>query len=55
MRTWKAGSIRGVEHLYDEQGYEYPIDEYGQIYVPLEPEQTVAGETEEEMKKETKN
>ena len=41
--------------LYDEEGYEYPIDEYGQIYVPLEPERTAAGENEEEIKKETKN
>ena len=40
--------------LYDEEGYEYPIDEYGQIYVPLEPERTVAGENEEEIEKETK-
>ena len=40
--------------LYDEEGYEYPIDKYGQIYVPLEPKQTAAGEIKEEMKKETK-
>ena len=37
--------------LYDEEGYEYPIDEYGQIYVPLEPKRTVARENEEEIKK----
>ena len=41
--------------LYDEEVYEYPIDEYGQIYVSLEPEQTAARENEEEIKKELKN
>ena len=41
--------------LYYEEGHEYPIDEYGYIYVPLEPERTAARENEEEIKKETKN
>ena len=40
--------------LYGEKGYEYPIDEYGQIYVLLELEQTVVGENAEEIKKEIK-
>ena len=41
--------------LYDEDGYEYPIDDYGQIYVPLQPEQTIAKKIEEEKEKNTKN
>ena len=40
--------------LYDVEGYEYPIYEYGQIYVPLEIEQTVAKVIEEGKIKETK-
>ena len=41
--------------LYDSEGIEYPIDDYGQVYVPFELEQTSAGVTEEENIKETKN
>ena len=40
--------------LYDTDGYEYPVDDYGQIYVPLETEQTVAETIEEEKPKENK-
>ena len=45
----------GMNVLYDEEGYEYPIDDYGQIYVPLQPEQTAAENIEEEIDKNTKN
>ena len=41
--------------LYDSEGYEYPVDDYGQIYVPLDAEQTDARVNEEEKRKETKN
>ena len=42
--------------VYDEEGYEYPIDDQGQLYIPYCPELTVAsGETEEEKDKTTKN
>ena len=41
--------------LYGEEGYEYPIDDYGQMYVPLQPEQTAAEVNEEGALKETKN
>ena len=41
--------------LYDLEGYEYPVDDYGQIYVLLEAELTDAGVAEEEKEKETKN
>ena len=41
--------------LYDANGYEYPIDDYGQIYVLLKTEQTAAEVIEEEKMKETKN
>ena len=41
--------------LYDEEGYEYLIYEYRQIYVLLESERTAARENEEEIKKEMKN
>ena len=42
--------------VFDEEGYEYPIDEQGQLYVPYHPEQTVvSGVIEEEKSNETKN
>ena len=42
--------------LYNEAGNDYPIDDAGQLYVPLGFEQTVVeGETEVENIKETKN
>ena len=41
--------------LYDSEGYEYPVDDYGQIYIPLEVEQIVARPDEEEKVTETKN
>ena len=40
---------------YDSEGYEYPVDEYGQIYVLLEAEPHDAMAIEEETKKEIKN
>ena len=46
----------GMNVLYDEAGNEYPVDDAGQLYVPLGFEQTVAeGETKVENTKETKN
>ena len=36
-------------------GYEYPVDDYGQIYAPLEIVQTAVGQEQEENGKETKN
>ena len=45
----------GMNLMYDEEGNEYPSDDYGQIYVSLGFEQTVAEETQEEKSKETKN
>ena len=42
--------------VYDEEGYEYPIDDNGQLYIPYHPEQTAAsGVNEEEIKNDTKN
>ena len=42
--------------VYDAEGYEYPIDEEGQLYIPYHPEQTAAlGGNEEENEKGTKN
>ena len=34
--------------MYDEEGYEYPIDNFGQLYFPLEFEQTDTEEVQEE-------
>ena len=49
------GSV-GMNVLYDSEGVEYPIDDYGQVYVPFELEQTGAtGVIEEETPKTTKN
>ena len=41
----------GMNVLYDSEGIEYPVDDYGQVYVPFELEQTGAGEIEEEKDK----
>ena len=41
--------------LYDSEGYKYPVDDYGQIYVALEAEQAVADVFKEKRPKETKN
>ena len=42
--------------LYDEAGNEYPVDNAGELYVPLGAKQTVVkGEIEVENIKETKN
>ena len=31
-----------MNFLYDSEWYEYPMDDYGKIYVSLDAEQTVA-------------
>ena len=36
--------------LYDAEGYEYPIENYGQMYIPLQIEQIDAEVHEEEKK-----
>ena len=46
----------GFSVLYDDEGNQYPVDDAGQLYVPLEFGLTaVDGENEVEMRKETKN
>ena len=46
----------GLNVLYDEDGNSYPVDNAGQLYVPLEFAQTAGeGETEVEIQNETKN
>ena len=51
-RQVRSGGLNGV---YDEEGYEYPIDNFHQLYVPLEFEQTAAEEVQEEKDKTPKN
>ena len=41
--------------LYDGDGNEYPVDDAGQLYVPLDFGQTVAKEAQVENANETKN
>ena len=41
--------------FYDDKGNEYPIDDYGQLYVPLRLEQIAVEEAEEEKDKNIKN
>ena len=41
--------------LYDGDGNEYPVDDAGQLYVPLDFGQTVAEEAQVENTNETKN
>ena len=46
----------GLNVLYDDEGNQYPVDDSGQLYVPLDCGQTaVDGETEVENEKQTKN
>ena len=40
--------------LYGSEGYEYPVDDYKQIYILLEAKQTSAEMIEQERPKETK-
>ena len=41
--------------MYDLEGYEYTVDEYAQIYLPLKMDPADAMTIEEETKKEIKN
>ena len=45
----------GLNVVYDEQGNQYPIDDAGQLYVPLETVQAVGESAEEEKSENTKN
>ena len=46
----------GLSVLYNNEGNQYPVDDAGQLYVPLEFGQTIVDEENEvEMTKETKN
>ena len=46
----------GFNVLYDSEGQEYPVDDYRQIYVPLESEHASGEEqVEDEKEKTTKN
>ena len=54
----RGRSVRfgGLNVLYDEAGNEYPVDDAGQLYVPLGAEQAVIdGVNEEEIENPTKN
>ena len=44
----------GLNVLYDDEGNSYPINNAGQLYVPLDFGQTVAESAEVEMEKNTK-
>ena len=45
----------GLNVLYDDEGNSYPIDNAGQLYVPLDFGKTVAESAEEEKIENTKN
>ena len=47
----------GLDVLYDQDGNGYPVDDAGQLYVPLDFRQAAgdSGETEVEKEKATKN
>ena len=51
----KAGLLRGNERIHNAKRYEYPVDDYGQIYIPLKPKQIATEVHEEEKIKEIKN
>ena len=43
----------GFNVLYDSEGQEYPVDDHGQIYVPLESENAGGEENVEDEKENT--
>ena len=45
----------GLNVLYDDEGNSYPINDAGQLYVPLDFGQTVAKSAKEEIEKQAKN
>ena len=45
----------GLNVVYDEEGNQYPIDDAGQLYVPLDAVQTGGESAEEENAQNTKN
>ena len=45
----------GIGILYNDEGNEYPVDDYGQLYVPLGLEQSAVEEAQEEKDKNIKN
>ena len=47
--------VSALNVLYDDEGNVYPVDDAGQLYVPLESVQTVGESAEEEITKDTKN
>ena len=55
MWAWSASPICGLNVLYDDEGNSYPIDDAGQLYVPLNFGQTVVESAEEEIEKQAKN
>ena len=53
-REWHV-RFGGMNVLYDLESYEYPVDDYRQIYVLLESQLADAMAIEEEKVKEIKN
>ena len=51
-RQVRFGGLNGV---YDEEGYEYPIDNFGQLYVPRKFEQIATEEVQVQKEKGAKN
>ena len=47
--------ISGLNVFYDEEGYDYPVDDGGRIYVPLDSQTVSETEHLETSEKETKN
>ena len=45
----------GLNVVYDEEGYEYPVDDEGRIYVPLDAQTISEIEDLENVQKETRN
>ena len=55
MGVNRFNSVASV-FLYDDEGNQYPVNNVGQLYVPLEFEQAaIDGETKEETINQTKN
>ena len=58
MREWGgARRVRfsGMNIVYDEEGYRYPVDDEGKIYVPLDPHAFSEAEDLENTEEQTKN
>ena len=52
--SWRV-KFSGLNVAYDKEGYDYPVDDEGRIYIPLDSQTVSETEHLETPEKETKN